>query len=362
MSNTITNRQIIFILYLTLTTYFFTTISKDMAESAGRGFWMTLLMTAIIFSVGAVLITLLNTKYEGKMLFDYSSLIIGKFGAYVVSIFYIIYFGLIIVYIVTQISTVLKNNFLYQSPPWVTMLIGIPVYCYIAYKGITNVARLFEFVGLITVISGVFVLLLMITQSDVNNILPLFSSHDIGKYFKAIKPAIISFLGIEVLLVIPFTKENGKKAITTAFFTIIGIGLLFIMNVVACIMRLGLHEIVHYNDALIVAIRNMEVPFLDFFQRLDFLYLTVGFMGFFLGATIFYTAFIELLCKVFPKAKRVTIVIIVGVTSYLLSLLAIQGLEYSQFFEEVSVYMCLVTTFVIPALLLIISKVKRHAL
>ena len=54
MTNTITNRQMAFILFLTLTCYTIVTISKDMAESAGTGSWLTILVTALIFGLVAM--------------------------------------------------------------------------------------------------------------------------------------------------------------------------------------------------------------------------------------------------------------------------------------------------------------------
>ena len=348
-------------MFLTITTFTVVTIAKDMAETAGRGSWLPLLITSIIFAIGAALIIRLNCKYEGKMIFDYSSILVGKVGAYILSIFYVIYFSIITIYLVTQLATVLKNDFLFKTPTWATMLIGIPVFTYIAFKGITNVARLFEFIGIFFVIIAVTVHILMISQAEVTHILPLFDSKDMSKYLEATRSTILPFLGIEVLLILPMTKQNGKKAVATVFFTLIGIGLFYILVVESCIMKLGLYEIVHYKDALIIAIRNMEIQAFDFFQRMDFLYLTMGYMGFFMGITIIYTSIIEHLCKLFPKARRSVLTIIVAIISYILCVIFAGKPIYRAFVESIGIYIGLVAAFAIPILLLLISKVRKHA-
>lgn len=348
-----------FILFLTLTSSGVVSISKDMAQSAGNGSWITILITAIIFAIGVIVIVSLNNMFKGKMLFDYSKNVIGKFGAYSFSIYYVIYFLIVGIYLIIQISNIVKANFLLKTPNWATMLSGIPVFCFLAYKGITSVARMFELYGLIFLIIAVLTHIGMVTEAKVENILPLFNIEDVGNYLSAVDYAIIPFLGIEILLVIPFTKKNGKKARKTAFLSVLFIGIFYVLVVESCIMKIGINSIVHYKDALIVAMRDTEIEFLDFLQRLDILYVTVGFMGFFMGISVVYTAIVEYLCKIFSHVKRLTIVLIVGVASFLLCLITIKVQGYEDFFKETIKYTGLVSAFLIPVILLLGAKVRK---
>ena len=143
------------------------------------------------------------------------------------------------------------------------------------------------------------------------------------------KPAIFPFLGIEVLLIIPFTRQNGKKSIRTAFFTVLAIGLFYILVVESCIMKVGINDIINYTDPLIVAIRDTAPRRMQFFSRLDILYLTIGFSGIFMGISIVLMAIVEYLCRMFPRARRMAVVISVCVVTYGLFLLAsgINGYE-----------------------------------
>lgn len=362
MANSITNRQIFFILFLTSISFGVVSISKIMAESAGTGSWLTLLITALIFAIAAIMIVSLNNMFQGKMLFDYSKEIIGNVGSYTVSIYFVIYFLLILIFLVIQLSNILQSNFLLKTPKWAIMLFGIPVFGFLAYKGITSVARMFELYGLLVLIFAILIHIGMVEQAKIENILPLFDMNDADKYLTAIEKAIFPFLGVEILLAIPFTKKNGKKAKKTAFLSLLFIGLFYILVVETCIMKLGITSIVHYKDALIVAIRDTELEFLDFLQRLDILYMAVGFMGFFMGISIVYTALVEYLCKIFSRLKRLTIVLIVGAISYSLCLFVIKIKGYEDFFNETLKYLGLVSVFLIPVILLIIAKVrKKHA-
>lgn len=361
MTNSVTNRQIAFILLLTLTSYSIVDVSRVMAASSGYGSWFTILIATIFFCFVAVINLSLGNMYKGQMLADYSKTLTGKTGSNVIVLFYIFYFSLIVIFLALQLSTMVKNNFLTKTPKYMTLLVGIPVFCYIAYRGITTLARLFEFIGIIYIVVATSVHIMMVTQGNIGSILPLFNKVDIGKYLGALKEMVFPFLGIEVLLIIPLTKENGKKSVITGAVSVFVIGIFYIFIVESCIMKLGINNIVHYNSSLIVAIRDMELPFLDFMKRMDVLFLTVGFAGFFMGISMVYTTIVEYICKIFTNAKRFVVVIIIGIVSFILCLIFENVVGFCEFVTEVGLYLGLVSVLVIPSLLLIIGKVKKNA-
>ena len=125
-------------------------------------------------------------------------------------------------------------------------------------------------------------------------------------------------LGIEVLAIIPFTAKNGPKAVKNAFITLLLIGVFYVLVVESSVMMVGFNEIVHYNYPLLVAIRQVELPYLKIFQRIDLLYLTVGFIGLFAGLSIVYLNIVEYICRMLPKVKRVLVVIAVGLAAFLI--------------------------------------------
>lgn len=362
MNSNVTNRQIFFILFLTLTSYSAVIIAKDLAGTAGTGAWIPILVMSLIFAIGASVIVKLNTSFPGKCLFEYSKQLVGNVGSYILAIFYFLYFLMIVVFLVSQLSSMLQWDFFPKSPLWAFLLWGIPVFCYCAYKGITNVARVFEIYGIIFLFSMVFLMVYMSTQSDVQNALPLFDASKVDNYIQAIRPAIFPFLGIEVLLVIPMTVKNGKKAVKTAFFTLLFIGLFYVLLVEASIMRLGVNNITHYKDALIAAIRNIEFESLEFFNRLDIVYLIVGFSAFYMGIIMATTVMTEYAAKIFSKARRGILVTAIGVVLFVLVFYIGQEKFFEMFVLEVGLYMGLIAGFVIPMGLLLIAKVKKHAL
>ncbi len=360
MVNSITNRQMVFILILTLSTYSLLDISRALAASAGTGSWITLIIAAVIFALAAFIIAALNKRFIGKTLFEYSKEVVGLPGGYLLSVYYILYFLFFVVFIIFTMSKLLKSDFFPKSPPWATMLLGIAAFCYIAYKGITTIARICEIFGIVFIIVLIIIHILMITQGNIDRIRPIFIPSKIGNYFEALKQTVIFFLGIEILLIIPFTDKNKKKGVKTAFLTLIAIGAFYILVVESCIMKLGINDIVNYKDSVIVALRDISLPLFNFFERMDMLYITFGFIGAYIGIIIFIMAIVEYLCRMLPKANRLSIVIIVGAIIYILFLIVSGIIGYSDFAIEIIIYSGLAACLVIPGILLLMSKVKKY--
>ena len=118
-----------------------------MAQTAGRSSWIPIMTASFVFGGAAVIITKLNNMYPGRVLFDYCREITGKFITYLIAVFYLLFFLLIGVYLKLKLVGVLKSNFLPQTPQFIMLLMGISLFGYVAYKGIPNIARMFEIIG-----------------------------------------------------------------------------------------------------------------------------------------------------------------------------------------------------------------------
>ena len=358
--NTITNRQMVFILFLTITSITIITLPKDMAVCAGNGFWIPILVTAFVFALFTILIVKLNMMFQGKMLFDYSVEIIGKKTAVILAVFYIAYFLTVSVFLCTSYSNMVHYNFLLKTPQWAELMIGVPLFGYIAYKGVTNVARIFAYLGPVILVMLVIFFATMLIEGRIERILPFYVPSEAGKYISCLKDTPIAFLGFEVLTVIPFTKKN-KKAAKTAFLTIIGVGFFYILAVAGTIMMLGINEIVYHNNPLIDAVRLIQYPEIEFLQRVDLLYEVFGFMGVFASKSIVYLAVVEYTCRLLPKVKRIVPVIAAGIIILTTSVLTVNIKDIAKIFSGIITIAGFAAALFIPGILLLIAKVKKRA-
>jgi len=351
----------VFILLLTMTAVTIVSLPSTMAEAAGVGAWFVLLIASVFYAAAAHIIVSLNKMFHGEVLFDYSARLIGKGGACVLGVFYLLYFTLISSYLCAGMANILVTNFFVKTPAWATILIGIPFYAYTAYKGITNIGRMFEIIGFFFIVAAVSVHIVMMFQGKVENILPLFIPEDTALYLKALPSTIISFLGIEVLTLTPIASGCRNKAPRTAFFAVLGIGLFYVLNVETSVMMIGINEVQNENNALISAIRQLQIPPLDFLERLDILYLTMGFMGLFAAKTIIVAAIVEYACKLFRRAGRVWVVIAACAAVFLIDLFLLKVNRLGKLFELFGTYAGNLAAVVIPAALFVLAKVKKHA-
>jgi spore germination protein len=355
--NRITNRQLFLVLFLAVTSYKIIDIAHNMAKVAGRGSWIPILLAALLFGIAAIIITSLNKAYMGKMLFDYGKEITGKFISYIISVYYALYLAASFVYLNLKIANVIKPNFLPNTPEIIFILLGIVVAGFIATKGITNLARLIEIITPIFIVVSVFVTALALGQGIKFNVFPLFEKDKTLKYLIATKEAAFSFCGIELFLFIPLTYRN-KKASLVAFLTYISTGLYFALVVLSCFSIIGINSVMYYEDSIVEALKLIRIPV---FERADILYETLGFTALLLGKSLVYTVMADIVCRFFYKAKRWLVVTIIGAVMFLLQVFVFNTKSINEMLTGVLKISEIISIFIIPSILLIISQVKKHA-
>lgn len=356
MKSSITNRQIFFLLFLTLTAYTIISIPEVVAQNSGSGGWLSILITSLFFAASAAVIVRLNSAFPGMMLYDYSGQLVGKLIAVLLAMYFILYFLLVSTYLNLQLTSVLKAEFYPMTPKWVMLVLSIFAFGCVAYRGVTNVARLFEILGAIVLIAGIVTNVIMSYQGDFHEIQPFFRASKWMEYLSGVKYMITAFLGVEVLTAMPLGGEKVGRSVITAALSILVTGLFYITVVEACIMMLGREAAKNYNFALIEAIKMVENPIVE---RFDILYLTVGFAGLVAGVSAVYLALVEYVVKLIPKLGRLIVVAVVGAVMIGLGVLVEPIHAISDLLEVVMRYTGLVSAFVIPLVLFMIMKVKK---
>lgn len=345
-----------FIFFMTLTSYTTIDLPKTMAQTAGRSSWIPIIVASVLFGIVAVIITKLNNMFLGKVFFDYAQEVIGKFFTYVIAVYYILCFIITGVYLRLKMVDVITSNFLPKTPKSIYLILGFALFAYVAYKGITNIARLFEIFGMSLLVITLGICILMIANGDRYNVLPLFNPSDLKEYAKTMKNLIVPFGGLEVLLVIPFTAKN-KTAPRTAFFSLLFIGIFYVLIVESTIMNLGINNTVLFNDSFIEAIKITETPVIE---RLDIFYLTFGLTSLFSGMIIIFCVVTEYACRIFRKVKRLYIVLAVFLVFLVLSIAAMNMIEIKKAIESFDFYLVPVSTILIPVLVFVLAKIKKR--
>jgi spore germination protein len=330
-----------------------------MAESAGTGAWLPIIAASVIFAAAVSIITYLGNLFKEKTLFEYSQLLVGKFVTFIFTAIYIIYFFGVSTLVNRVTSEVIKADFLPKTPIWAISLIILAVSSYAASKGISNLGRLFEFYGIIVLILAMATHTIMILHGDLRNILPLFDVSETGKYFKSIFSTILAFLGFEVLTAIPMSKQNSKRRYFYTAGAILAAGLFYIYTVESSFSIVGVNDIVNYNDSLIVAIRRVDVDFLQFLKRMDLVFILGWLMSIFCTISILTYTTNEYICKILPKTSKYITLIALFVLVFIGGLIPKDFEAASKFLTFLAEYFGLASALFIPLFLLFVSKVKN---
>lgn len=355
MKSSVNDRQIFFIVFLTLTCYSRNSIAKTLAQSAGTGGWFPLVITALCFAAFAWVIVRLNSAFPAMTLFDYGQRVAGRFLAYVLAIYFMLYFFLALGFLCTKLTEVLKAEFYPQTPEWATLAASVFVFGFVAYRGVTGVARFFEIVGTVFLVVAIPTYFIMFQQGNLQEIRPIFRASKLPDYLFAIKDTVTPFLGVEILTVFPLGGKNIGRSAAVAFLSVLFVGLFYIVVVEGCIMMLGMQSTQNYNYALIEAIKQIETPVVE---RLDILYLTVGFAALVAGVCGLYLALVEYAVRVFTKINRFAIVVGVGILITAISLTAQAAKPVKEAIELMLPAAGLAAAFFIPAILLLTAKVR----
>lgn len=234
-------------------------------------------------------------------------------------------------------------------------LVSVLAFGIIVYRGPISVARFYEIIGTIFVITAVITHIVMLLQGDLREVQPFFRFSRLPDYLMGIKDCLFAFLGVELLMVFPLSGKNTQRSMRTAFLTILFVGLFYVLVVETCIMMLGMQSAQNYNFALIEAIKQIDNPILE---RFDIQFLTVGFAGLVAGVCGIYLAVVEYAARLLKKVSRLAIVVSAG-AAIAASSIALQAIKPAmKAFESVLPVAGLIFAFLIPTILLLIAKVK----
>ena len=260
-----------------------------------------------------------------------------------------------------MVAEFVKGCFLNLTPIWAIAFLFVVTSMYIAYKGITNIGRLCEIYGVVFIVVSLSVHAAMFFLGDITQIQPFFEPKRIKEYVFGAKDLFAALLGIEILTIIPFGKVNNKKGILYSVLGVLYVGLFYIFAMETSVMILGVNDVLNYNNSLIEALRETKLPSTILLERVDLLFLTVGFFGVTSGLSILFYGTVENISKLFLKINKNKLFIIIGIVVYVVSNFFINADLANLLFNTAIPVVGIFTSFIIPITLFIIAKVKEHA-
>lgn len=336
------------------------TIPGNAVKAAGTGAWFAIMLLTLLFGFGVFIIASLGKTFEGKTIHEYSNILVGKVVSKIIGFIYTSYFLFFSVILFRSVANFIKENSLPLTPMWAILLIFISTVLYIVYKGLTTIGRLVEIFGIIFILISLSVHIAEFFLGDISYIKPFFEPKLVKEYIFGTKDLIYAFIGIEILTIIPFGKTNRNKGVLYSVIGVLYVGLYYIIAAETSVMIVGINQIKKYNASLVEALRQTKLPSMFVLERFDILFLTVGTFGVLCGlATILFGA-AENTVKLFSVKRRNYILIAVGVVVFVSAMLIDKPRQVTFLYNSVLPIVGIFTGFVIPIILFILTKVKKH--
>lgn len=359
MKEHLTNKQIAFYIFGIVVGYGIVSLPKQAAEYASTAGWISIAMCTIVSLVGMYIITFLNYTYKNMTFDEYSKTLVGKFISNIFMILFIIYLFLLSSMSLRDTANIIKNSILIKTPPW-TIIFVLLILCYYALsKGLQVIGKLCELYGFAIIISAIIINTVSFTEGDILNLLPVLGFNGLIGPLKSSKHLMLSFIGGELLLIVPFNDKNNKSVFKYTLSMTAFIGLIYILIFESNLSIIGAEDLVHYYDALIISAKRMDVHFLEFFRKIDGLVLIAWIMAVFTTVTIESYALNFFISKLLKIKNNVLSSIIIMILVFIASLIPNSNEDVRNILLYTG-YLGLFCSFIIPFILFVISKVKKY--
>ena len=314
----VTYRERFFIIFYVIIGYTIVELPSVMAQTVKTGILLVFAVSILIFSTMIYVFGYLNKTFPQKNLFEYSCVVFSKPIAIVFSVVY-----LALYLILTSISFLytvkaVKIDFFYNTPSWALGLLFVITCTYAASRGAVTLGRIAEFYGIIITISALCIHFLMFRYGEILEIQPILYVPTVEEVQKCFPYIFMAFTGFEVVSMLPTTKEDGQKCAYSGVMAVVCVGIFYWIVVSSCYMMVGISDIVNYKDALMVAIRRLDVDFLQFLKRLDMLFIIVWQMSMFLATSTFQFFVVEHISCIVPNVNKNKIFVFFAFTLFTL--------------------------------------------
>lgn len=358
MNTKFTNRQLCLILYCVTVGYGVMNLPKTAAEVAGTSGWVSIAIATLIYSVIITIIFYLQYSFENKIVYDYSLQLVGKPITLIFTALWIADIFITFAFLPRVYCNAINLTILDKTPVRYLALLFFLVIGYAMSKGLKTISRLVEIYATLSILNFILINAILCTQGKLINIKPIFTLSEFPLYLKGVFKMILPILGGEALFFIPMNQKENRKICKYGFITFLLIGLFYIFIIESTISVVGVDTVIYSRTTLFSTIRGLDIPYFDFFKRLDGYYIMIWSLNLICTCSIWGYGLVIFIRKIFKDFKYKYTVIAVGVIGYIVSLLP-KTIAQTEKILDMSVYVSCGIYLIVPITLLTVKKVKK---
>lgn len=346
----------LFILLIVFITGLASNLTSDFALVRQDGVIADVLVIPLSI-VTFLIIQELQRRHPGQTPYEYGKTILGKWGGMLIGIVYL--------YITTEISMMLVRVFGEYVVTVLTPEIPVEAYTitmvlvgvYVVYAGIEAIARFTQMAFPFYVFILVFINFFLIKQAKIENVFPFFD-HSAGEIAYATYLQYVFPMGEVVLFssILPYVRGKRPKFFSPLLAIVIS-GLYLAYRVFITVGVLGKETVAISTYPFIQSIRFIKIG--EFIERFDILFLGIYIMITVVEFSLVFYMLVQGVAQMTGIKDRKAITFPLGLLIIGLSQVSISNtLDLNRYMSEVRFLTSPIWMFIIPLLLLVISRIR----
>lgn len=331
-------------------------LPSDLASStvASDG-WIPLVAGGLIAVFLSWMFAKLAVRFPNQTFFTYSSLIVTKPVAGILSIFFSVIWLGVAAYEVRRISDVSKQYLFDRTPVEVIALSFLLVVVYAVSNSRIGLLRLNMMFFPIIILIALVVFVFNLGWFKFENLLPVFQTNFQG-YVKGLRTGVLSYVGFTIILFYTGLVENPKNVPKKVVIGVIMPIILYIFLFVLCIGVFGKSVTSNLLYPTIELAKGVEVPG-GFFERFESIFFVIWIMAIFNTTSMALDIAVMSINSIFKNIKKTKIVLVVSPIVYVTCMFPQNLLEVTAFGSFIGNTALLYSTSVV-ILLIVIAKIR----
>ncbi|MEK3887712.1 GerAB/ArcD/ProY family transporter [Bacillus sp. FSL K6-3431] len=224
--------------------------------------WISVLLAGLIVQGVIVMMCVLMNRFPTRNLFEILQILLGKFIGKFTVFLYSVYFILLGSATIASYGYIIQIWILPLTPTSIVLILMVLTGVYIVKEDLRVMARFFVLASLVLI---VFLALSAYALKDANftYILPIGSS-GASSILQGIKPALFSFQGFEILMIIyPFVQSTRGGLLKTASLANVFVTLFYAFLVLISVLFFSQKELTLTSEPILYLIKSFSFKIIE---------------------------------------------------------------------------------------------------
>jgi spore germination protein len=248
--------------------------------------WLSVLIGGLVAIAAGIIMALLSKMHVGQTVFQYNKYLLGKWVGGLLGLCIVVYFFMTSAYQVRALAEVTGLFLLEGTPSWAIVMVFMWVSLYLMTGGINPIARLFELILPVTIVIYLLVMFMSLRIFEWDNLRP-FLGQGMMPVLAGVKSTSLSFLGVEIILVITAFMSSPEKSIKAVVYGTAIPMVLYLFTVLIVIGGLSFEGVLTRAWPTLDLVRSFEFSGL-IFERFESFLLVIWIMQIYTTFTITY--------------------------------------------------------------------------